>query len=134
LVQPRQTLRFPVVVNNRGESVELRASLNEVEFDERANLEVSAKSELAGPIKVLRGAEVLGEVVKDSGKLKISAAKLGRGEVELSAVAVDERGRDVRSRPLKLKINGEIRDKPELITPPPPPPKPETPAKPAGGG
>jgi len=134
LVQPRQTLRFPVVVNNRGESVELRSSLNEVEFDERANLEVSAKSELAGPIKVLRGAEVLGEVAKDSGKLKISAAKLGRGEVELFAVAADERGRDVRSRPLKLKINGEIRDKPELITPPPPPPKPETPAKPAGGG
>jgi hypothetical protein len=93
---------------------------------------------LQGPIRVLRGAEILGEAGKDSGKLKISAAKLGRGEVELMAVASDERGRDVQSRPLKVKINGEIRDKPEVITaPPPPPPKAESPAppaKPAGGG
>ncbi|MFO0454796.1 MAG: hypothetical protein ACK5Z0_02200, partial [Planctomycetota bacterium] len=138
LIQPRQTLRFPLVVNNRGESVQLRASLGENESSEGATLELSAKSALQGPIRVLRGAEVLGEVGKDSGKLKISAAKLGRGEVELMAVASDERGRDVQSRPLKVKINGEIRDKPEVITtPPPPPPKPESPAppaKPAGGG
>jgi hypothetical protein len=79
----------------------------------------------------------LGEAGKDSGKLKISAAKLGRGEVELMAIAADDRGRDVQSRPWKVKINGEIRDKPEVITPPPPPPKTESPAppaKPAGGG
>jgi hypothetical protein len=138
LIQPRQTLRFPLVVNNRGESVQLRASLGENESSDGATLELSAKSALQGPIRVLRGAEVLGEAGKDSGKLKISAAKLGRGEVELMAVASDERGRDVQSRPLKVKINGEIRDKPEVITPPPPaPPKTESPAppaKPAGGG
>ena len=46
LVQPRQTLRFPLVVNNRGESVQLRASGGGSEFDERQTLELSAKTEL----------------------------------------------------------------------------------------
>lgn len=121
LVQPRQTLRFPVLVNNRGESVELRAKLGETEVDVRGTLEVSAKSALPGPIKVVRGAEVLAEAGRDGEVVKIPAGKLGRGEVELQAIAADERGRDVRSRPLRVKITGEIRDKPEVVTPPPTP-------------
>lgn len=126
LIQPRQTLKFPLWVNNRGESVSLTATQSQSEVD--GTFELSAATSLTGPLQVVRGGETLAENGAAAAKFSVPASKLGRGEVELFAVARDQRGREVRSRPLKVTIKGPVRDKPLVITQPPPPPPKKPPA------
>lgn len=133
LIQPRQTLRFELMVNNRGQAVSLKS--DDVQLDEADTLEMSAETTLKGPLRLLRGAEVLAENGGNSASFSLPARKLGRGEVDLIAVTLDERGREVRSRPLKVTVTGSLRDQPEVVNIPPDP-KPESPpvpAKPPGG-
>lgn len=130
LIQSRQTLKFPLWVNNRGESVTLTASEPEIDVD--GKFELAATTSLPGPLQLLRGGEVLAENGAASAKFSIPAGKLGRGQVELLVAARDPRGRAVYSRPLKLKVKGPLRDKPLVVTLPPPPPPPSKPSAPNG--
>lgn len=129
LIQPRQTLKFPLWVNNRGESVTLTA--NQLELDVAGTFDFSAATSLAGPLQLWRGGEVLAENGAAAAKFSLPAGKLGRGEVELVAATRDERGRPIFSRPLKVKVTGAVRDKPLIVTQPPPPP-PSKPPQPKG--
>lgn len=120
LIQSRQTLKFPIWVNNRGESVTLSADRTALDVEETIALE--ATTTLSGPVQLVRGGEILAERESGAAPFSLPAAKLGRGEVELHAVSRDQRGREVRSLPLKLEIRGPVRDQPLVVTRPPPPP------------
>jgi hypothetical protein len=122
-------LKFPLWVNNRGESVTLTA--NQLELDVAGTFDFSAATSLAGPLQLWRGGEVLAENGAAAAKFSLPAGKLGRGEVELVAATRDERGRPIFSRPLKVKVIGAVRDKPLIVTQPPPPP-PSKPPQPKG--
>jgi hypothetical protein len=106
---------FDLQVDNHGHSIELSSDLHEV--DEGQRLQLSAESVGAESISIYCNTRRVGFAEGDQGVFKIDTKKLGRGPVELQAIAMVD-GTEVRSQPLPVIISGPILDRiPETVPP-----------------
>jgi len=114
-IHSRSRQLFNLQVDNHGHSLELRSDLDQV--DEGQRLQLSAESAGAESISIYCNTRRVGLAKGDKAVFKIDTKKLGRGPVELQAIAIVD-GAEVRSRPLPVIITGPILDRiPETVPP-----------------
>jgi uncharacterized protein (TIGR03790 family) len=97
---------FPVFVNNHGNRVNLQSEKSS--FKSTDQIVVRVQSNYGNRVVLRQNVRKLGEKTGKEAEFSIPAEALGRGPVELTAVALDENDIPVTSVPLKLKITGEI--------------------------
>ena len=119
---------LPFVVNNKGQSMQVRC--DKKIWSQKENVFVEVTSNFGDTINVmqnLRPVSVAQKMKKDKRPLrfKISAEMLGRGPVDIQAVAIEEKtGKVMYSAPVFLEIKGTIAtSKRNTERPHPKPPK-----------
>ena len=102
---------FPIFVKNEERRIDISASEKAFDFDQ--DVEVSFKSNFGNRVEVVQNGRVVAESDDRSGSLTIPASLLGRGPVNLMAVAYDSATPEyrVQSVPVQLEVVGAISSK-----------------------
>ena len=96
---------FDLQIDNTGKQVQLECKQKTILH--RKNFAVSVESPGATRIEIFHGSRVVGAIENSAGQVAIDSKNIGRGPVTLTAIAHFDDQR-VRSRPLKLTIEGQI--------------------------
>ena len=97
---------LPVKIDNFQKSTTL--SVDQDSFDVKDTIKVKAQSNFGKDIELIHNYRSLGKKTGSNVEFEIPAKLLGRGPVELIAVAISEKGNKVSSMPLELEIAGPL--------------------------
>jgi tetratricopeptide (TPR) repeat protein len=107
LIETRCRSILPIEVDNEGFSTSL--TIGKDNFDMGNEIEFTAKSNFGSKISIVHNRRELGVISSLDGTCSIKASDIGRGPVEIRAVAIDDTSEPpkmVSSRPVKLTIQG----------------------------
>ena len=106
---------IPVTINNRGKRSTATSS-PKADINSTINIEFDAPG--ADAVRLVHNSRVLARSEKDQGQFNIKAFELGRGSVQVFAIA--EFGDElVSSKPVPLKIDGTVATKIPVVRSPP---------------
>ena len=106
LVQTTGRVVLPLEVSNRGDSVELQAE--QTEYRDTDNIKVTAKATTGESIELRHNGRTLMKKAGRNAEFSVPAELLGRGPVQIQAIAVAENTLAIASSPLDLVIQGDL--------------------------
>ena len=128
LIETVGNVVIPFVVDNFGKQTTLTAERSS--YRSTSKITFDAKTNFGNAIELFHNSRSLGKKDGQAAQFTVSASDLGRGPVELTAVALSDKGNKVTTVPLKLNILGRL-SKTKVLTEPPPKTKPKPKPAPA---
>lgn len=112
-IQTRGRVVIPFQIDNAGQFLRLECKQPAAPVEGSFRLEV--RTNVGQSVEILHAGERVGKLDAATGEIEVKAQRLGRGPVEVVAVARDASDRKVSSVPLRLEVQGELAEKPVAL-------------------